>query len=71
MLQIPCLEAESISDCSEEYEFLLYLLNHMHKNMKTIEQLKKEVAASLKQSGATVDYIAQVTKLSAEEIEKL
>ena len=43
MLQIPCLEAESISDCSEEYEFLLYLLNHMHKNMKTIEQLKKEV----------------------------
>ena len=161
MLQIPCLEAESISDCSEEYEFLLYLLNNMHKNMKTIEQLKKEVeqtnlpddkkelfykvldtadveslsekerfqyeaelkyyrdtmneymwqrtegrregreegraegraegrvegraegraegrvegikevAASLKQSGATVDYIAQVTKLPAEEIEKL
>lgn len=139
------LEAESISDCSEEYEFLLYLLNHMHKNMKTIEQLKKEVeqtnlpddkkelfykvldtadveslsekerfqyeaelkyyrdtmneymwqrtegrregraegraegrvegikevAASMKQSGATVDYIAQVTKLPAEEIEKL
>ena len=31
----------------------------------------KEVAASMKQSGATVDYIAQVTKLSAEEIEKL
>lgn len=43
MLQIPCLEAESISDCSEEYEFLLYLLNHIHKNMKTIEQLNKEV----------------------------
>lgn len=141
MLQIPCLEAESISDCSEEYEFLLYLLNHMHKNMKTIEQLKKEVeqtnlpddkkelfykvldtadveslsekerfqyeaelkyyrdtmneymwqrtegrregreegraegikevAVSLKQSGASVEYIAQVTKLSVQEIEQL
>ena len=31
----------------------------------------KEVATSLKKSGATVDFIAQVTKLPADEIEKL
>ncbi len=43
MLQIPCLMAESIHECTEHYEFLLYLLKQMHRDMKTIEQLKQEV----------------------------
>lgn len=43
LLQIPCLTAESINDCTENYEFLLYLLKQMHLDMKTIEQLKQEV----------------------------
>ena len=44
LLQLPCLRARSIHECSQQYEFLLYLLNQMHKGMKTIEQLKLEVA---------------------------
>lgn len=44
LLQLPCLKAESISECNANYEFLLYLLKQMQSNMKTVEQLKKEVA---------------------------
>ena len=44
MLQLPCLKAESITECTANYEFLLYLLKQMQNNMKTVEQLKKEVA---------------------------
>ena len=44
LLQLPCLRARSIHECSQQYEFLLYLLNQMHKGMKTIEELKLEVA---------------------------
>ena len=43
MLQVPCLQAENIDECTEKYEILLYLLKQMHKDMKTIEQLKQEV----------------------------
>ena len=44
LLQLPCLKAESISECTTNYEFLLYLLNQMQGDMKTVEQLKQEVA---------------------------
>lgn len=44
LLQLPCLKAESILECDANYEFLLYLLKQMQCNMKTVEQLKKEVA---------------------------
>ena len=44
LLQLPCLKAESILECNANYEFLLYLLKQMQCNMKTVEQLKKEVA---------------------------
>ena len=44
LLQLPCLKAQSISECNANYEFLLYLLKQMQSNMKTVEQLKKEVA---------------------------
>ena len=44
LLQLPCLRARSIHECSQQYEFLLYLLNQMHKGMKTIEELKLEVS---------------------------
>lgn len=44
LLQLPCLKAESILECNANYEFLLYLLKQMQSNMKTVEQLKKEVA---------------------------
>lgn len=43
MLQLPCLKAESITECNTNYEFLLYLLIQMRDGMKTVEQLKKEV----------------------------
>ncbi len=43
MLQLPCLKAESITECNANYEFLLYLLIQMRDGMKTVEQLKKEV----------------------------
>ena len=46
LLQIPCLKAESITECNWNYEFLLYLLKEMQSGMKTIEQLKQEVAAT-------------------------
>jgi len=46
LLQLPCLKAESLGECNANYEFLLYLLKEMQKGMKTIEQLKQEVAAT-------------------------
>lgn len=47
LLQLPCLMVENINDCRMKYEYLLYLLREMHKNMKTIEELKAEVAATV------------------------
>lgn len=44
LIQLPCLMAKSIHECKQRYEFLLYLLNQMHKGMNTIEELKQEVA---------------------------
>ena len=44
LLQLPCLRVQSIHECSQRYEFLLYLLKQMHKGMNTIEELKLEVA---------------------------
>ena len=44
LLQLPCLKAESISECTANYEFMLYLLNQMQGDMKIVEQLKQEVA---------------------------
>ena len=43
LLQLPCLRAESMKECTANYEFLLYLLKEMQNGMKTVEQLKKEV----------------------------
>ena len=46
LLQLPCIKAVNISECSMFYEHLLYLLQEMHKNMKTIDELKQEVKAT-------------------------
>ncbi len=43
MLQLPCLQAKSIKECTELYEKLLFLLLEMKSGMKTIEELKREV----------------------------
>ena len=43
MLQLPCLEAKSMSECNMLYEKLLYLLLQMKKGMSTIEELKRQV----------------------------
>lgn len=72
MLQLPCLKAESMTDCSMYYEYLLYLLREMQKNMKTIEQLKAEVSATAL-SDATKEVLykfletADVGSLSEQE----
>ena len=44
LLQLPCLKAESMAECNANHEFLLYLLKEMQNGMKTVEQLKEEVA---------------------------
>ena len=46
LLQLPCLKAQSIGECAEFYEKLLYLLNQMTTDMRTVEELKAEVAAT-------------------------
>ena len=46
MLQLPCLDAKSLSECNLLYEKLLYLLNEMTTDMRTVEELKAEVAAT-------------------------
>jgi len=46
LLQLPCLEAQTIEECAEFYEKLLYLLNEMTTDMRTVEELKAEVAAT-------------------------
>ena len=46
MLQLPCIETEDLSQCNEYYKFLLHLLQQMQKGMRTIDELKKEVADS-------------------------
>ena len=43
MLQLPCLQAKSIDECTELYEKLLFLLLQMKSGMKTIEELKRAV----------------------------
>ena len=45
-LQLPCLKAENINECCLYYEYLLYLLQEMKRDMKTIEELKAEVAST-------------------------
>ena len=47
LLQLPCIKAANISECNMFYEHLLYLLKEMHKNMKTMDELKQEVAATV------------------------
>lgn len=42
-LQIPCIQAKSLSECKESYEILLNLLNQTSKKMKTKEDLMKEI----------------------------
>ena len=44
LLQLPCLKAESLGECNANYEFLLYLLKEMQAGMKTIDELKQEIA---------------------------
>ena len=44
MLQLPCLKAESLGECKANYELLLYLLKEMQAGMKTIDELKQEIA---------------------------
>ena len=44
LLQLPCLSATNINECGMYYEYLLYLLKQMHETMKTVDQLKQEVA---------------------------
>ena len=44
LLQLPCLNATNINECGVYYEYLLYLLREMHETMKTVDQLKQEVA---------------------------
>ena len=46
LLQLPCLKAENLEQCNEYYEYLLFLLQEMQGGMKTVEQLKQEVAAT-------------------------
>ena len=61
-----------MTDCSMYYEYLLYLLREMQKNMKTIEQLKAEVSATAL-SDATKEVLykfletADVGSLSEQE----
>ena len=47
LLQLPCIKAANICECNMSYEYLLYLLKEMHKSMKTIDELKQEVAATV------------------------
>lgn len=47
LLQLPCIKAANICECNKFYEHLLYLLKEMHKNMKTMDELKQEVAATV------------------------
>ena len=72
MLQLPYIEAESMEECKEFYEKLLYLLHQMTKDMKTIEELKAEVAATqLSEKAKEVFYqvldTANVASLSEED----
>ncbi len=46
MLQLPCLKAQSLGECNEYYQKLLFLLQQMTTGMRTIEELKAEVAAT-------------------------
>lgn len=44
LLQLPCIKVQNIRECTLFYEHLLYLLQQMHIGMKSIEELKREVA---------------------------
>ncbi len=72
LLQIPCLKATSIHDCSLKYEFFVYLLKEMNKGMKTIDELKQEVAETgLSESTKEIFYkvldTADVASLSEQD----
>ena len=61
-----------MEECKEFYEKLLYLLHQMTKDMKTIEELKAEVAATqLSEKAKEVFYqvldTANVASLSEED----
>ena len=45
-MKLPCIDAQSLSECGEFYEKLSYLLNQMTTDMRTIEELKVEFAAT-------------------------
>ncbi len=44
LIQMPCMKGMKIGECNKYYEYLLYLLREMHDGMKTIDELKREVA---------------------------
>ncbi|MBQ7773179.1 MAG: Rpn family recombination-promoting nuclease/putative transposase, partial [Bacteroidales bacterium] len=44
LIQMPCMKGMKIGECDKYYEYLLYLLREMHDGMKTIDELKREVA---------------------------
>ena len=72
-LQLPCLKAENINECNLYYEFLLYLLQEMKRNMKTIDELKAEVASTqLPQATKELFYkvldTADIATLSGPEL---
>ena len=72
-LQLPCLKAENINECNLYYEFLLYLLQEMKRNMKTIDELKTEVASTqLPQATKELFYkvldTADIATLSGPEL---
>ncbi len=46
LLKLPCLDAQSLSECGEFYEKLSYLLNQMTTDMRTKEELKAKFAAT-------------------------
>ena len=44
LLQMPCTNDLNLGECNKYYENLLILLQQMHNGMKTIDELKQEVA---------------------------
>ena len=74
-LQLPCLKAEKINECNMYYEYLLYLLQEMKRDMKTIEELKAEVASTqLPQQTKELFYkvldTADIASLSGNELHR-
>ncbi len=72
LIQMPCMRGMKIGECNKYYEYLLYLLQQMHDGMKTIDELKREVAdTKLPQGTKELFYkvldTAEVASLSEEE----